>query len=204
MPLFRAHDRRRSSRSQANQTFAESDLVALPYSRMVVLRRVNLSVFVGWALTILVCGSNSGVTVLALLVVVYGAGLTLLLWLITLVVSMIRREHSWRLLLQPVLVIAALAAAYTGLLFRIRFFASKPFFVSYVERPVAGERAQRVGLFVAKETEVLPEGVVRIVTTDCMFDDCGVVFSSKGVPPRIGEDSYQSLGDGWWRWQRSW
>ena len=64
----------------------------------------------------------------------------------------------------------------------------------------------RVGLFWLREAEVLPQGVVRIITTDCMFDDCGLVYSPAGVPPRIGEDMYEALalGGPWYHWWRGW
>jgi hypothetical protein len=62
----------------------------------------------------------------------------------------------------------------------------------------------RAGLFRVQEVEALPGGIVRLITTDCMFDHCGVVYCPKGTPPRIGEDSYSPLGWNWWHWLRSW
>jgi hypothetical protein len=65
-------------------------------------------------------------------------------------------------------------------------------------------RPELVGLFVVRETEALPNGVVRMITTTCGFDKCGLTYSANGAPPVIGEDSYRPLGAGWWQWEESW
>jgi hypothetical protein len=101
--------------------------------------------------------------------------------------------------------------AMTGLAFQVRFVMSRPFLDSYVRSvqsgPLVADRSLRpvlVGLFVVRETEALPNDVVRMITTTCGFDTCGLTYSPKGSPPVIGEDIYEPLGSGWWQWQESW
>ena len=65
-------------------------------------------------------------------------------------------------------------------------------------------RPELVGLFVVRETEALPNGVVRMITTSCGFDKCGLAYSANGAPPVIGEDRYRPLGARWWQWEESW
>ena len=107
---------------------------------------------------------------------------------------------------------AAIAVVvWTGAAFRVRFMASLPWLGPYAAAvsasnasaaPVAAPR--RVGFFAVREVELLPQGVVRLITTDCMFDHCGLVFSPNGRPPVVGEDNYVRLPSGWWQWLRSW
>ena len=40
------------------------------------------------------------------------------------------------------------------------------------------------GLFWVREAEALPGGVVRPITTQCMFDDCGIAGTTFGQPVR--------------------
>ena len=108
--------------------------------------------------------------------------------------------------LEAVVVAVIWVAIFSGTLLDLRFLVSKPFLDRYVSRVIAGapvRKGERVGLFIARETEVLPGGVVRIITTECALDDCGLVFS-RGRPPNLGEDSYDPLGENWWSWWRSW
>jgi len=170
-----------------------------------------------WALLILVLGSDAGLTVPALILLVWGAIALLGIWLVRWFAHLIATRKTAtpkghrRWLLEPALVLACGLFVWFGLAFRVRFLASKPALDRYVRE--VGARASDagveqapmwVGLFRVRETEVLAGGVVRLITTPCMFDDCGVVYSPTVAPPRVGEDTYSPLVGGWWHWWRSW
>jgi|ERR1051326_2561680 hypothetical protein len=169
--------------------------------------RRSLRAFVTFlAAAALYCGSNSGVSVVNLLVIAAG-GIVALAWWSLLLIGVSRRSgrlaQAW---IEPAVSMSLLLVIYSGAPFYVRFLASKPFLDHYVRSAHTGEavgHARVVGLFIARETEVLPDGVVRIITTNCMFDQCGLVFSSSS-PPRTGGDQYVHLIGSWWRWWRSW
>jgi len=166
-----------------------------------------MALLVIWMLASIWLGSDSGISVPGLLVIVGGAALLLLVWLIVLVVTRKRKTPVKLLWLEPVVAAIVLAAIYSGALFHLRFLASRRSLDRYVAQTLAVGKAHQkrtnVGLFVVRETEVLPNGVVRIITAPCMFDDCGIAFS-RTKPPVVGEDRYDHLAGNWWRWWRSW
>ena len=62
--------------------------------------------------------------------------------------------------------------------------------------------AVRVGLFWVSEAQAV--GLCRrFITTRHFMDDAGLAFCPVGAPPRVGKDSYEPLGGGWWIWKRS-
>jgi hypothetical protein len=160
-----------------------------------------------WLLASSWFGSDSGISVRCLLVIVGGAALLLLTWLVLIVVAWRRKQHMERVWLEPAMTALVFAVIYSGALFHLRFLASRHALDSYVAQAIAAGESHRkqtnVGRFVARETEVLPNGVVRIITASCMFDECGIAFS-RTKPPVVGEDRYDHLSDNWWRWWRSW
>jgi hypothetical protein len=161
-----------------------------------------------WGLASLGVASNVGIGLGALLFIAYGAVILLVIWLTMMVAGKVAKKRAPRPWFEPVGVLVVLAMIYADVPFRARFFISKPFLDRYVREAAAPGWThgthERVGLFTARETEVLETGLVRIVTTSCMFDHCGLVFSSKGAPPVIGEDRYRRITSNWWRWSRSW
>lgn len=174
-----------------------------------------------FALASLWLGSNAGLSFEALLVAQYGGLLLLGWWLVRLVRWLVTRRRTTidepvspgrialRWLWEPLTIVGCWAIVLTGIAFPLRFAASRPAldrYVAHIEQqgdatPSAGEI---VGLFRLREVDVLPGGVVRLITTTCMLDDCGVVYSPNSAPPRIGEDVYRPLSGGWWHWFRSW
>lgn len=160
-----------------------------------------------WAIVSMVAGSNVGLTVFALLVLAYGAAIVIVVWAVVLLIArrnMLPLQRPWR---EPLVVFGVLALVYLDLPFYVRFFSSEPFLDQYVQSVAAVGRPRqmphRVGLFTIREAEVLPTGVVRIITTDCMFDDCGLAFSRVGQPPLIEQESYRQVAGRWWQWRRS-
>jgi hypothetical protein len=174
---------------------------------VVRFRRGVMPLLVIWVLASIWLGSDSGISVPGLLIVVGGAGLLLVVWLILLVVALKRKDRMKLPWVEPAVTILVLLAIYSGALFHLRFLASRRSLDRYVAQTLAGRESHRkptnVGLFVARETEVLPNGVVRIITASCMFDECGIAFS-RMQPPVVGEDRYDHLTGKWWRWWRSW
>lgn len=159
-----------------------------------------------WLIASVCFGSNAGLSFIDFFFVAFGGLGILLLWAVTLGMARWFRKRFPAPWLEPVVIAVVWAGIYWGALLDLRFLVSKPFLDRYVSRMVAGAPARKgesVGLFVARETEVLPGGVVRIITTECSLDDCGLVFSQV-QPQRIGEDAYQPLWGHWWTWWRSW
>lgn len=169
---------------------------------MTIFRRVINACVAIWFAVSLWLGSNSGMGLPGLLLSVYGGGALLIAWAAAFALAYGFHRSFRRPWLEPVAIVAMWAGTYFGVFFEVRFLLSRPSLDRYASARIA-RNGQRVGLFLARETEVLPDGVVRIITTDCGLDDCGLVFS-RGIPPRIGEDQYERLSGNWWRWWRSW
>jgi hypothetical protein len=183
---------------------------------------------IAWSTYVIAAASDAGLTVPALLILVWGALAVLGLWGVWAFVHWRRttqgrlsRPWHWAYIWgYPVVVLGLVAVTWFGGTFWVRFLLSKPALEHLVEdrttldglvrdyeAAIAARRLgtnARVGLFWVREAEVLPSGIVRLITTDCMFDHCGVVYSPNAEPPRIGEDQYSRLVGGWWRWWRSW
>jgi hypothetical protein len=170
-----------------------------------------------WTVLCVLFCSDAGIGMLWFMVFAFGGLGVVGLWLIRLLVyaAWSRKRSgrvSWRnWLVEPLLVAVVAGGVLTGAAFRVRFAVSWPFFARYAQAIQAGNvkaggrhEPKVVGLFIVRETEALPNGVVRMITTSCGFDDCGVAYSRSGKPPRVGEDSYTALGGGWWQWWRSW
>jgi len=168
-----------------------------------------------WVIYVLAFGSDAGLTVQVLLVLIWGGVGLLLLWSLCLGAHLLRtrrdpqQRHVRRYLAGPLLLLLCVAVVWTGAAFSVRFFISRSALDTYVRSASRASLRRfnpgvRVGLFWLREVEVLPGGTVRMITTHCMFDDCGVVYSPSGTPARIGEDYYHSLGGSWWHWSRSW
>jgi len=108
----------------------------------------------------------------------------------------------------PLLIGIVLCIWLSGTAFRVRFSLSQAALTRYVQAlPPGTTRAYsgRVGLLDIQEEERLPGGVVRLITSEDRFlDHAGVVYCRAGMPPVVGEDSYQHLGGPWWHWRRSW
>jgi len=171
---------------------------------------------VAWASYVLGLGSDAGLTVTVAIVHWWG-GLALLglsavwlalHWLATREAP--ERRHLARIVLVPTVLALCFWVVETGLAFRCRFLLSRAALSRFVQeaRPLilSGGFSPhvRVGLFTIREAEALPHGVVRLITTECLFNDCGLVYSPEGRPPVVAEDVYFPLGGPWWHWGRSW
>ena len=169
-----------------------------------------------WVTYVLGWGSDAGLTVPVLLVLTWGGVGVLVLWSLGFAVHVVatkgapERRRLRRFAVWPALLSFCFVFVWTGLAFQVRFLASRPALDRVAREaipmapPAELSPGRRVGFFWVRESEVLPGGIIRIITTQCMFDDCGLVYSPNGEPPRVGEDTYRQLGGGWWHWWRSW
>jgi len=57
------------------------------------------------------------------------------------------------------------------------------------------------GIFAVYESSVV-SGQVRLITTPCGSDVCGLVYSPDGEPLVVTKDSYRHLWGPWWHWRR--
>ena len=181
-----------------------------------VLTYLGVPVEIAWVLYVLGRGSDAGLPVLLLLVLLWGGLGLVVLWAARVVVHLRATRAAPearrlpRLSAEFAVLLLCFAAVWTGAAFRVRFLVSKPalarFVIQHVQATGMGHftPGTRVGLFHIREAEALPGGVVRLITTDCMFDDCGMAYSPLREPPVIGEDTYRPLAEHWWHWWRSW
>ena len=168
-----------------------------------------------WGVSSLLMGSNAGLTMGAGMWLVGGFFVLMIGWLISLrrsarpavKLGLSRRARRY---LAPLFVAFCALTILVGLPFRIRFALSEDDLQQYAQEvtksppPWGLAQPVPVGLFDVQQVEVLPKGVVRMITTTCGLDDCGIVYSPNGPPPVVGEDSYTEIGGGWWTWLRSW
>jgi hypothetical protein len=168
-----------------------------------------------WTVAVLWKGSNAGLSVSALWVLWLGTIALAPLWIWRWIVHLREPAESqtgwWKL--GPLLLIGCVLFVAFGGAFFVRFLASRPALDRYARAVAAAapsipscepDPPVSVGLFEVHETELLPGGVVRLITSADLFDDAGIVYCAEGEPPVIGEDSYTPLGGGWWHWHRSW
>ena len=176
-----------------------------------------------WFLFIVCAFSDAGTDLLAVLVLVYEGSFWGIVWLIRMIVSFVRqrrgsipRQPLFKALLywgfEPCALLLSAVFAFTDVLSDMRFHLSHHALDSYAAEVVAGRALPHgrrtpmrwVGLFGVRETELLPDGVVRIITSPDAFDDTGFARSPVSPPPRVGKDSYRPITDSWYYWHRSW
>ena len=164
--------------------------------------------------------SDAGSPLGAAVLLAYGAAALAIWWAVRGVLDLIRfrrgttlgtsrARYVWSCLALPLALLIALIAARTDAFLSFRVLLSSHALAAAAadvgpSHGVDSEWKPRwVGLFRVSEAESLAGGV-RFITTECGFDDCGVVYWMTGSPPRIGEDYYAHLYGPWWRWHRSW
>ena len=181
-----------------------------------VVAGVTVTACLVWVVYLLLFGSDAGVPFFPVLIaVVLGGAAVILLWVLRVALHVVvtrharERRHIRRLVAAPFVLLAGLAFVSSGAAFWVRFMMSRSLLNGYVQTaaPVIASGSfvpgVRVGLFWLRDAEVLPQGVVRMITTDCgVVDTCGLVYSPTGAPPRVGEDVYDSLGGPWYHWYR--
>lgn len=63
------------------------------------------------------------------------------------------------------------------------------------------EGGHEYGIFAVQESSVV-SGQVRLITTPCGADSCGLVYSPDGEPVVVTRDSFRRLWGPWWHWRR--
>ena len=163
-----------------------------------------------WLIALLYFSSDGGMSVCDVLGLGYAWLALAISWIVTFFVLRSRKVSfgpAGRVLVPLVLAIGGFLYFTEGAIY-LRLLGSKGALEAYVASAQRGHRNSRqpvrIGLFKVLETETLSDGTVRMITAECMFDECGLAFAPRGIPPVIGEDSYEHLGGAWWRWSRSW
>ena len=113
---------------------------------------------------------------------------------------------------EPVVFVFSLLLLGMNIPFIARFLLSKAALDNYAENVITrhiepqdfGSPTRRVGLYSVFETELLPGGVMRLITSRDGFNDAGFAFSPDSIPPETSLDSYKRRYGGWWRWARDW
>jgi len=176
-----------------------------------------------WFVLILCAASDAAIEFTCFLVLFFGGLLWGLVWLVRFIVFLVRQSRGsiprppfrralfyWGF--EPTFLVLSLLIAVSGLLCFIRFSLCRTALDSYVAEVVAGRVQEQqfgapkrwVGLFRIRETELLPDGVVRIITASDFLDDAGFTYSPVSPPPIIGEDVYKHMSGAWYHWHRSW
>jgi hypothetical protein len=195
----------------------------VPKQRSTVL----ISLF--WLALLSIVFSNAGVNFLIAIPIYLVFGLWVFSWIIRSIVAIVCLIISWRNPnkeeldrqqlfnggFESSLLVLSIALVGLQIPLSIRLMLSEPSLTQYVRDVRTNHKTERnvkkiaspdrwIGLFKVKETELLDDNIVRIITANDFFDDAGFVYSPDRKPPTIGEDSYRHLYGSWWYWSRSW
>lgn len=177
------------------------------------MKRVLLPIAAVWFLAAAWFTSDGGTSVPDLIGIEFSAILLGISWLVVLVVRVVRIRSirstlTVSAMVVPLLIVGGYAVSWSEAGFPLRFAASRSslerYALSISGTDKSSYQTRQVGLFQIRETEALENGVVRLITAECMFDDCGLVYSPKGAPPVVGEDYYIKIDQSWYWWERSW
>ena len=155
-----------------------------------------------WFAFIVCAFSDAGSDLRSVIALLSGGLLWGIVWLIRIIVSFVRQRRRsiprqpfrsallyWGFEPAALLLSAVLASA--GVLHHLRFHLSHRALDSYAAEVVAGRMQPHgfdtpkrwIGLFRVRETELLSDGVVRIITAPSGFDDAGFTLSPVSPPP---------------------
>jgi hypothetical protein len=152
--------------------------------------------------------SDTGMSSLQVIVLLYGVLVVLAVWLIYLCVFFgfvknRRFHHLLLLVLVPGLMMGTWflgQSDWTPLIWRLRLSEQD----LRATDQQTWDNGRLVGLFVVHEKQLV-DNELRFATSQCHFlDRCGVIYSPDGSPRRIGEDSFRHLFGHWWHWRDSW
>ena len=172
--------------------------------------RILTGLTYAWFVAILYFSSDGGMSVFDVLGLGYGWLMLAVAWLITFFVMRSRKVGfgTRRRVFVPFLLAFGGVLYWSESAIYLRLLASRDALGAYVSSAqrahLNSKQRVRVGFFTVRETETFSDGTVRLITADCMFDECGLAYVPKGNPLVIGEDSYDHLSGKWWHWSRSW
>jgi len=163
-----------------------------------------------WFAVVVVTFSDAGVPFPTWLAVsFFGVGLTIvsILGFAVTYRRIPRNPRSW--ILTFVMIVSGFALAQSSQLLRIRLYLSTKALqnggpvLETVPSDILFKQGRWIGLFRVREFEQFGSEL-RFITNECgVVDNCGVVFSPDGPPPRRGEDSFSHLFGPWWHWYQS-
>jgi len=106
----------------------------------------------------------------------------------------------------PGLVLATYFAFLSPIPFDARLAASRAGMSAAVSELLTDADAEPgwIGLYPVERIDRYENGFRFLIWGSGFLDPVGFAYVSEGEPPRIGEDRYEPLGDGWWRWTESW
>jgi hypothetical protein len=171
-------------------------------------RRLELALASGWLLAVVVTHSDAGVP-FPIWMVLFVAGLVVGLWCLARTVwafAGAREARRRGLLLSSMVLLGILTAAIPWpLAIRLALSASS------LRRDGPAAAAQDdgrvnawIGLFHVREAARFGDEL-RFLTSECgLVDQCGIVYSPAGRPPRRGEDTFTHIYGAWWHWYQSW
>jgi hypothetical protein len=181
-----------------------------------VVAGLTLTAAFVWGGYLLLFGSDAGLPFFPVMITLaWGGAAVLVLWVLRVILHLAvtrrapERRRVRKLAVEPLVLLICFALVSSGAAFWVRFMLSQSLLNNYVQtaspKIASGSFTPgvRVGLFWLRQAEVLPQGVVRMITTECgVVDTCGLVYSPTGTPPVVGEDVYDSLGGAWYHWYR--
>ncbi len=141
------------------------------------------------------------------------AGTVLLaVWLYRLIPTLVHRRvrltaREWgQWLGLPALVIATYLAFLSPIPFDARLAASRGGMTAAAAEILTDADAEPawIGLYPVARIDRYENGFRFLIWGSGFLDPVGFAYASEGEPPRIGEDRYEPLGDGWWHWTESW
>jgi hypothetical protein len=125
------------------------------------------------------------------------------------------RRHWVRWVAMPAIAALTVAMVVTSAPLWLRFGLSRGGMTTYARSvvdtvpgttdeaaPIA-DAPSRLGLFSVDRAEVIPGGMRFIVSGAGFIDPAGFAYSPNGVPPFIGEDTYEHLSGPWYLWTES-
>lgn len=181
------------------------------------MSRLGFLPVLGWCALGLWLGSDAGPGALGGYFMPLGAMPVLGWWAVRLFIHITRpgprppAGRRWanvtRWCVEPLLVALLLTSLHYRLPFLLRFARNEAAFRKRVAVVLAGNKTppgNRAGTFRVQETDMLPGGVVRMITARDFLDHAGVVYSPAGPPPVVSEDTYTHLWGPWWHWHQSW
>ncbi len=182
--------------------------------------KLYILVSVAWVIFCWIIFSNSGVSTISTVITVYIVGIWGIAWLIRLLVYFWRKGNRgpqktlfyW--LFEPTVIVVSLLLSYAGVFSFIRFTLSEQALTRYVEDVRTGKvniafkfnhPPRKIGLYTVSQTDLMPDGTVRVITSlHGLLDKAGFANSSHNPPPRRGEDTYKHIYQQWWYWHESW
>lgn len=106
----------------------------------------------------------------------------------------------------PVVVVATHYAFLSPIPFEARLAASRAGMEEAAAQIMADADAAPgcIGLYPVERIDRYDHGFRFLIWGSGFLDPIGFAYTRDGEPPIVGEDRYEPLSGGWWRWTESW